>query len=238
MEIARKTQQDLLPTAPPQAPGLDIAGASSPASIVGGDFFDYHTRLDEQRVSIAVGDVSGHGMPAALLMTLTVGLLEAESRDGSAPAMLLAHLDTALKPHCVRSHLNVAVCYARLQSDGALRVANAGGIAPLLRRAVGRVEWLEAAGLPLGIELQGTALRESETHLEPGDALVLITDGLVEAKNEAGEMFGFDRLEQAVASASAGSATVCQEHILKAMRVFTGSVEPEDDVTIVVVVKQ
>lgn len=238
MEIARKTQRDLLPTAPPELPGLDVAGSSSPASIVGGDFFGYHSHPAQQRVSIAVGDVSGHGMPAALLMTLTVGLLEAESRDGVAPAELLAQLNAALKPHCARSRLNVAVCYALLQSDGALQAANAGGIAPLLRRADGRIEWLEANGLPLGIELEDKALCECEARLEPGDALLLVTDGLVEAKNEAGEMFGFERCELAVSGASASSAAALQEHILKAMRAFTGSVEPQDDVTVVTVMRR
>jgi serine phosphatase RsbU (regulator of sigma subunit) len=238
MEIARKTQLDLLPMAPPQLPGLDIAGMSAPASVVGGDFFDYHARSDGRQVGIVVGDVSGHGMPAALLMTLTVGLLEAQSRDGTTPAELLTRLGGALKPHCARSRLNVAVCYIWAQTDGTVRAANAGSLSPLVRRAGGGVEWLEANGLPLGIELEDDAPGECETRLAPGDALVLITDGLVEAKNGAGEMFGFERFEQAAANAPTGSAAAVQEHILQTLRAFLGLVEPQDDVTVVVVVKR
>jgi sigma-B regulation protein RsbU (phosphoserine phosphatase) len=240
LEIARRTQRDLMPAAPPRLPGLDIAGASSPASIVGGDFLGYYVSIaSDSQVAIAVGDVSGHGMPAALLMTLTVGLLGAESRGGAKPADLLAHLGASLGPHCERSRLNVAVCYAWVRGDGTMCVANAGGIAPLVRRVDGRVEWLDVHGLPLGIELMTEPPVEQSAHLAPGEALVMITDGLVEARNEAGQMFGFDRLELASAPLDAlSSAGAAQDYILKALHTYTAPVEPEDDVTMVVVVKQ
>jgi len=242
LEIARRTQRDLLPAAPPDWPGLDVAGASSPASIVGGDFFGYYGPFESgARSGIAVGDVSGHGMPAALLMTLTVGLLGAESRSGASSAELLAHLGAALRPHCVRSRLNVAVCFAWLRDEGQVCVANAGGIAPIVRRASGRIEWLDVHGLPLGGELAQVALVECRARLETGDALVVITDGLLEAKNGAGQMFGFERFEQALASVSPGAvcgAAAVQAHLLKTLHTFVAPVEPEDDVTMVVVVKQ
>ncbi len=240
LEIARRTQRDLLPAAPPDWPGFDIAGGTSPARVVGGDFFGYYFPPGaDHRLGIAVGDVSGSGMPAALLMTLTVGLLGAESRETFAPAPLLTRLGVALQPHCARSRLNVAICYLLMGSDGKLRAANAGNIAPLIRRADGHTEWLEAHGLPLGFEMAGYSVGEREAQLEPGDVLVLITDGLLEARNEAGEFFSFERFEQTVASASpqAGAAAV-QEHILRAVRAFTAPVEPHDDVTVMVVVKR
>jgi len=238
-EIARRTQRDLLPAQSPRLPGWDIAGTSSPASIVGGDFFGYYGPFDSgARLGIAVGDVSGHGMPAALLMTLTVGLLGAQSRSGASPAELLAHLGTALRPHCERSRLNVAVCYNWLWDDGTVCIANAGSIAPLVRRADGNLEWVDVHGLPLGIELVGPPRVERRVRLEPGDALVMMTDGLIEAKNATGEMFGFARLEQALADVHRASAAAMQEHLLKALQAFIAPVEPEDDVTVVVVMKQ
>jgi serine phosphatase RsbU (regulator of sigma subunit) len=176
-------------------------------------------------------------MPAALLMTLTVGLLGAESRSAGSPAELLTRMGASLLPHCERSRLNVAVCYALLQSEGTVRVANAGGIAPLVRRVNGRLEWMDTHGLPLGIEFTGGPLVEQEVHLGPGDTLVMITDGLLEAKSEAGEMFSFERFEHAVVGATLG-AVATQEYILNALRAFTVPVEPDDDVTVVVVVKQ
>jgi len=238
MEIARRTQQDLLPAAPPDVRGWDLAGSSSPARTVGGDWFDYQM-LEDGQVGIAIGDVSGNGLPAALLMTLTVGLVGAEARRAGAlpasrPAQLLARLSASLQPHCARSRLNVAVCYVLLMPDGQVRAANGGGISPLIRRADGRIEWMEACGLPLGIGLEGAASADCEARLESGDALVLITDGWLEAKDERGRMFGFERFEQAVAGAPAATADELQASLLRAIHSFTAPVEPEDDVTIIV----
>jgi len=221
--------------------GWDIAGASSPASVVGGDLFGYYeSRMSTGQVAVAVGDVSGHGMPAALLMTLTVGLLGAESRSSDSPAQVLSHLDTALRPHCLRSHLNVAVCYAILHRDGTVRIANAGSIAPLVRWSEGRVEWLDAHGLPLGVELAQETVSECRIQLRAGQVLVMLTDGLLEAKNKAGEMFGFERFEQALSHApreAVSSASAMHNYLLTALHNYITPVEPEDDVTVIVMSK-
>ena len=151
---------------------------------------------------------------------------------------MLAHLGDALQPHCQRSRLNVAVCYARLNRDGRVQVASAGSIAPIVRRADGAVEWIDARGLPLGIELERAPILERDTRLSAGDMLVLISDGIVEAKNQAGEMFGFERFEQAIADSSPrqGAAAV-HTHVSRTLNAFITPVEPEDDVTVVVLVK-
>ena len=187
LETARQIQMSLFPPGTPKISGLDIVGSSRPGRFVGGDFYNYFV-FDQEHVGIAVGDVSGKGMQAALMMALSFGLLSIEAGCEATPATLLANLNDELRPHTLRNQKNVALSYLCLSPKGAderqywnFRVANAGLIAPLLRRRNGTVEWLEANGLPLGM-VSGITYAECSETLAAGDMLILSSDGLVETR--------------------------------------------------------
>ncbi len=176
------------------------------------------------------------------MMALSIGLLSIEARKEISPASLLCTLNSELRPHTLRNKKNTALSYLRLfpqnNHNSALwdfSVANAGLIAPLLRKADGSVEWLDVNGLPLGM-IPNAEYTESQGKLEACDLLVLGSDGLVEAMNSDGEIYGFERLTDCVAKASFCNAQALQQHILEDVLRFTGDAEPHDDVTLVVVV--
>ncbi len=242
LEIARQIQVSLLPLAAPSMPGLDIAGMSLPAREVGGDFYDYFV-FAEGCLGIAVGDVSGKGIQAALMMSLSVGMLTTEIQIEMAPAQLLTALNMTLRPHTKRNRMNTALGYVILESAiGAaltdnrwnIYAANAGLLSPLLRTSEGEVRWIEAAGLPLGM-MEGIKYAELCETLVPEDVLLLCSDGIVEAQNAHEELYGFERFAVCVARAPRGSAREIQEWILADVREFVGGAEQHDDMTVVVV---
>jgi len=239
MHVARAIQESLMPATVPSVPGLDIVGGSSPALEVGGDFFGYYRRENDD-LGVAVGDVSGKGLPAALLMAVSVGILSSEVNRTDEPGDVLSHIDTVLEDYTRRNRLNTALCYvvlSRTQATFCVDAVNAGGIPPLLRRADGRAEWLEVSGLPLGIPDTGDVIRAPRREeIRRGDVLVLSSDGVVEAMNARREVFGFDRFERAVAETHPeGGAAGVREEILAAMRAFGAGIPPHDDVTLVVI---
>ncbi|MBN1886640.1 MAG: SpoIIE family protein phosphatase [Thermoflexales bacterium] len=258
LEIAHQIQTSLLPASAPDVQGLDIAGFSQPARQTGGDFYNYFA-FGQDRIGIAVGDVSGKGTQAALMMALSVGLLTTEVRRELAPAALLAALNVELQEHTRRNKMNTAMCYLTLERSGTvwdLCAANAGGIAPLARRVGGQLEWLNVSGLPLGILALSTmpsstmpsstmpsstmgnvqAYVELRQVLTPGDVLILISDGIVEAMNAARELYGFERFATRVSGAPGGStAHQIRDWILADVSAFVDHAEQQDDITLVVV---
>jgi hypothetical protein len=242
MRVARGIQESLMPETVPSVTGLDIAGGSTPALEVGGDFFGYYRR-ENGELGVAVGDVSGKGLPAALLMAVSVGVLSAEANRSDEPGAVLAHIDKVLDDYTRRNRLNTALCYvvlSRADSNGShfrACAVNAGAIPPLFRRADGRVEWVEASGLPLGIPNADAAVRAPvNVQMQRGDMLVLTSDGVVEAMDAHRQVFGFDRFERAVADShpERGAASV-RDEILSRMRAFGAGVPPHDDVTLVII---
>jgi PAS domain S-box-containing protein len=242
LTLAHKIQQGLL--LPPQ-PYPNLVCYSSPAREVGGDFYMYHvfespTQAAEiGTMAVAVGDVSGKGMPAALLMAVSLTALQSMVAQAIDPAALLVQLDRVIAPYTQATRQNCALCYMVIasQANGTaqVRVANAGCVAPLIRRAGGRVEWVEVGGLPLGVGL-GAQLGypEANLNLRPGELVLLTSDGLVEATDEAGNLFGFERLAQVVAQGPQTDATAMLAHLQAEVAAFTGQTEPHDDLTIVV----
>jgi serine phosphatase RsbU (regulator of sigma subunit) len=268
LTLAREIQQNLLPEGRPAWSGLDIVCYSMPAREVGGDFYAYHAfQKDEGRAArmkdkeadssfvlhaerssfpssfaIAVGDVSGKGMPAALLMAASLTALQSIIAQAFNPSHLLTELDLALKPYTKTTLQNCALCYAEItpptaaQPQGCLRVANAGCVTPLIGRADGRVEWVEVGGLPLGVGLGAhLGYTEATFSLNPGDLVIFTSDGVIEATNAAGKLFSFDRLEQAVVRGPKTSAAAMLAHLRAEVSLFTGDTEPRDDLTMVVV---
>lgn len=229
---ARRIQQGLLPPASPGWPAPDLACWSEAAREVGGDFYAY-TRRADGRLGFAVGDVSGKGMPAALLMSTSLALLRTAVDSADSPDALLGQLDRALTTTTRATRQNCALCCVELHQSVAT-IANAGGIAPLIRRADGSTCWVEVGGLPLGTGLNLLGYRACQVELHPGDLLLLVSDGIVEAMREDGEIFGFERFERAAAACDAPSAFVAIALLREAVAEFIGPAETHDDMTIVV----
>jgi serine phosphatase RsbU (regulator of sigma subunit) len=212
---------------------MEVICYSLPAREVGGDFYVHHA-FDGSRFALAVGDVSGKGMPAALLMTVSLASFQHAISPAHAPGDLLAILDQALLPYTQTTRQNCALCYAEINGQR-LRVANAGGITPLIRRVGDRVKWVDVSGLPLGIGLGAqSGYAEEALTLSQGDLLIFTSDGIVEAKNAAGEIFGFERLERAVGQGPMASAQTMLAHLQAEIAVFVGQTEAHDDMTIVI----
>lgn len=246
--LAQKIQQSLLPHDHPVWFGLDLACYNAPAREVGGDFYAYHAFESKgaiPRFAIAVGDVSGKGMPAALLMAASFTVLQSAMPQANAPKDLLNKLDLALEPYTKTTRQNCALCYAEIipqpastsetTPEAIMRVANAGCIVPLICRAQNGVEWADISGLPLGVGLGAqSGYTEAIIKLSQGDLVIFTSDGVVEAANTQGQLFGFERLEQAVAVGPKTSAAVMLTHLKTEVAAFTGHIEPRDDLTILV----
>ncbi|MCB0153930.1 MAG: SpoIIE family protein phosphatase, partial [Anaerolineae bacterium] len=246
LDIARKIQNSFLLPPKPDWSQPAIVCFSAPASEVGGDFYLYHAfeGAETRRFALAVGDVTGKGIPAAMLMAGSIASLQAILPETLPPEQLLTKLDKAIGLHTQMANQNCALCYAELtvprngnghHPPATLRVANAGCIPPLIRRAGGSTEWVDVVGLPLGLAL-GLSLgyEPATTELEPGDLVVLTSDGLVEATAANKELFGFERLEQAVAGGPATHPEAMVAHLRAEVSAFLGPAEIHDDVTIVV----
>lgn len=248
MGLARNIQASLLPHGVPDIAGLELAGASIPAREVGGDLYTFCQLAPAdpgggERWAIAVGDVTGKGIPAALYMAVSTILLSAKAPSMPDAATLMQEMNAALYPYMAANHMNTALCYLQLnparpstageQATGySVQIANAGSVAPILRRGT-QCEYLEVGGLPLGATPAGTTYTTLEPVLQAGDTLVLATDGIVEAMNGAGEMYGFDRLLARVAAAPPAAAQVL-DWILADVQAFMEGVEQHDDMTAVV----
>lgn len=271
LSVARDIQNSLLPPAKPNWNDLDMACYSQPAREVGGDLFVYHafntfnrsgSGIDQELLvdyadqpvddeqhhyAIAVGDISGKGMPAALLMAVSIALFRSLVQEQLSPAHFVQRMGRAMIDHtrttnqyCALVYLDIAVSEYEPSDDTrspscTLCVANAGCITPLVRRADGSLFWVEAWGTPLGVELsKNTVYTECTVTMYPGDSIILTTDGVIEARNANDEMFGFYRMERTVESAPDTSAQAIVDHMRATIDDFVGTQDPHDDITIVV----
>src|SRR5215217_462684 len=199
LRVARSIQHASLPKEVPQLQGWKISPYYRPAREVGGDFYDFHL-LPEGRLGLVVGDATGKGVPAALVMSTTCGMLQlaAQSLDSSSPGEILSRVNEALFAR-IPQNMFVTCFYAILDPGSAsLSYANAGHDLPYLRRRGGDCEELRARGMPLGL-MSKMSYEEREAPLGEGDSVLFYSDGLVEAHDPKGEMFGFPRLRALVA---------------------------------------
>jgi serine phosphatase RsbU (regulator of sigma subunit) len=229
LELCRQIQNDMLPHGPLKIGLAEIAGVSIPAREVGGDFFNYFP-LQDGRIALLVGDVSGKGVGAALLMANIQATLRARLQLESDLARLADEVDrdvAASTPAEVYITLFVAILDPPQRG---LRYVNAGHNPQFLMRANGGIERLESTGLPVGL-LPGRGFEERAVQVDPGDLLFLYTDGAVEAPNESGAFFDADRLQQALVAASAEGIDEVLVSVERAIRDFRGTAEPADDAT-------
>jgi len=229
--VARRIQQASLPKEVPQLEGWQITPYYQPAREVGGDFYDFHL-LSEGRLGVVVGDATGKGVPAALVMSTTCGMLQAVSRAlASSPGEVLDQVNETLLAR-IPSNMFVTCFYAILEPEsGTLSYANAGHDLPYLRRVGGDAEELRARGMPLGL-MPSMSYEEKEILLDAGEGVLFYSDGLVEAHNPEGEMFGFPRLRELVAEHAAEERSL-EEALLEELYTFVGEGwEQEDDITL------
>jgi serine phosphatase RsbU (regulator of sigma subunit) len=229
--VARRIQQASLPEEVPQLEGWEITPHYRPAREVGGDFYDFHL-LSEGRLGLVVGDATGKGVPAALVMATTCGMLQAVSQglNSTSPGEVLERVNETLLTR-IPANMFVTCFYAILSPKSAsMSYANAGHDLPYLHRTSGEAEELRATGMPLGL-MPAMGYEEKETTLQAGETALFYTDGLVEAHDAKGEMFGFPRLQSLVAEH--GEERSLGYFLLEELYSFTGEGwEQEDDITL------
>jgi len=228
LRVARSIQQASLLKEVPELEGWQIAPFYQPAREVGGDFYDFHL-LPEGRLGLVAGDATGKGVPAALVMSTTCGMLRLAAQGSSSPGQMLRGVNEVLFPN-IPSNMFVTCFYAILEPrSGRLSYANAGHDLPYLHRN-GEAEELRARGMPLGL-MPEMSYEEKETILHSGEAALLYSDGLVEAHDPAGDMFGFPRLRALIAEH--GEKRSLGDVLLEELYSFTGERwEQEDDITL------
>ena len=235
LEIARQIQSSFLPSVPPELPGAAVACRCVPAAHVGGDYYDFFTRSGNT-LDIVVADVSGHSVGAALVMAETRSVLQAVVRAAEPPGEILATLNNLLYEDLTRAELFITLFY--LHYDPVSRTvvyANAGHNPPLvLRDGIPACTELDADGLILGVK-KAVSFEEKVFELQQGDILVLYTDGITEAQNEKGELFGTRRLCEATAMNRTKPPGEIIDAVLDDVRGFSGSASLEDDISLVVI---
>ena len=265
--FARKIQQSLLSAPSPHWAEVEVICYNMPAREIGGDLYAYYrgqrqsqgAGSDEPRLTpyygLAVGDVTGKGMPAALLMAVSLASFQATIIQGLSPNDLLRSLDETLVPYTKAQHQNCAMCYVEIRSKElgvmndelkssqnsslltpySLRIVNAACIPPYIKRVTGEVENHELGGFALGQGLGNLmGYQELELTLVKGDLVILMSDGVIEAHNADGDMLGFEGMLSLMQTAPAMSAAEMLAYLKQELFLFTGGIEQHDDITIVV----
>ncbi|MBP7147869.1 MAG: serine/threonine-protein phosphatase [Acidobacteria bacterium] len=228
---ARQVQLAILPQRAPSFAGWSIWSRTIPANDVGGDLVDFFD-LPGERLAAMLGDVSGKGLPAALLMAKLQATLRAMAPESTDLARLARRVNQVMCRDGIENRF-ATLFYAELAHDGTLRYFNAGHNPPLLVRE-GAVEKMHASGIPVGM-LEGAEYAGAEATLAPGDLLIVYSDGLVEARDARGEEFGLERLERLAAllrdvPVEQAGATIAQRH-----REVVGDGKPTDDWSLLLV---
>ena len=240
LDVARRIQMTLLPAAPPDIHGWGFAATYRAARQVGGDFYDFMCHaLPNRRLGLAIADVTGKGVPAALMMAYSRAVLRAESMAGRSPADVLTNTNRLIMQER-QSRLFLSALYAEIElDDGRFTFASAGHDSPLwIKGADAEVIELDAPGVLLGA-FHETGIESRTVVLDPGDFVMLYTDGVTEARNDARDLFGDDRLKAvATTAANGGTAQSMLESVLSAVAEFCGDAEQADDLTMVVVQRE
>jgi phosphoserine phosphatase RsbU/P len=241
LEIAREIQQWLVPDKPPDIAGIDLAFATRPQNTVAGDYFDAFVRPASAGdalgypLLVVVADVAGKSVPAALLMATFQASLRALSATPSSLEEIVVGLDRYARAHSLGGQRFTTAFLAEIDpATRAMRYVNAGHNAPILRRASGQIEQLEAGGPPLGLPLfteNEIAYASGSAQLQPGDLLFIFTDGVAEAVSESGDEYGESRLIACLESAASGTAAEILNRVMADVNAFAGYARQHDDIT-------
>src|SRR5436853_2355939 len=238
LEIARDIQRILLPAEAPAINGFQISGINVPARQVSGDYFDY-IQVDQDRLGVAIADVSGKGVPASLIMAICRSVLRAEAARNPSPADVLRNVNRQLYPD-IKEDMFISMAYLILghQQDG-VTLARAGHDAPLwYKRQSEIVTPVKSPGMVVGIDSGSVFDRltvDFAVPLERNDCLVLYTDGVTETLNSEGDEFGVERMMQSVRASANDGAQEIVKRIIEDVREFTGSVPQNDDITVIAI---
>jgi len=240
LEIARDIQRILLPAEAPVINGFQISGINVPARQVSGDYFDY-IHVDDQRLGVAIADVSGKGVPASLIMAICRSVLRAEAARNPSPADVLRKVNRQLYPD-IKEDMFISMAYLILdhERDG-VTLARAGHDAPLLySRRSQTIAPVKSPGMVLGIDSGNVFDRitsDFAVRLERDDCLVLYTDGVTEALNTDGDEFGLNRTMQSLRASATDGPQAIVKRVIEDVRNFTGSLPQNDDITLIAIRK-
>src|SRR6266404_69789 len=240
LDVARDIQRILLPAGAPEIAGFEIAGINIPASHVSGDYYDYIS-IDEDHWGIAIADVSGKGVPASLIMAMCRSVLRSVARTAESAAGVLRQVNRQLYPD-IREDMFISMAYLVIQkSADAIMLARAGHDAPLLFRAADRtVTKVNPPGMALGIDSGNVFDRvtaDFKVRLDPGDCLILYTDGVTEALDLNGSEFGIGRLIEVIQAGAGESAATIVTGVTETVKAFVGNQPQTDDITLVAIRK-
>ena len=240
LEIARDIQRVLLPAEPPSVNGFEISGINVPARQVSGDYFDY-IKVDEDRLGVAIADVSGKGVPASLIMAICRSVLRSQAAQNPSPADVLRKVNRQLYPD-IKEDMFISMAYLILDhARNGVTLARAGHDAPLLyKRASQTVTPLKPPGMVVGIDSGNVFDRitgDFPVPLERDDCLVLYTDGVTEALDTDGNEFGVERTIQSVRASADNGAQAIIARLIDDLRNFVGSHPQNDDITLIAIRK-
>src|SRR5207245_2361552 len=232
LALARELQVRLLPQTRPKLPNLEVAARFVPARAIGGDLYDF-VDYSLSRLGIIIGDVSGKGAPAAIYAALVSGILRSHAPIEPAPAEMLSAVNNSLGERRIDAQF-VSIIYA-VWDDAmrTLQVANSGLPRPIYCHD-GKIEIIEATGLPLGL-FDDAEYEEFTFRAKPGDMFVFFSDGILDASNKAGELFGRERVERLVAENSTASADTIVKLIFQAVTEHASGEDAFDDETVVAI---
>jgi hypothetical protein len=237
IEIAREIQRWLVPRVPPDVPGVDMAFATRPANTVAGDYYDAFRRPGDGPLLIAVADVSGKSVPAAMLMANFQASLRALAGARSTLSELVTDLNRLACGNNLNGRRFTTAFLAELDpTSGQLSYLSAGHNPPVLLRLDGSVERLKSESIPLGIEVN-EKYKAGTTFLQPNELLVIYTDGVTEARNEGGEQFGESRLLALLQPRLEERASATLAGIMSRLDDFVGAADQHDDITCLVVTR-
>jgi phosphoserine phosphatase RsbU/P len=234
IEIAREIQRWLVPRRPPNVPGIDVAFSTRPAKTVGGDYYDAFLRPGDGPLLIAVADVCGKSVPAAMMMATFQASLRALANSTNSLAELVGGLNRQACAHSQNGRFTTAFVGELNPSTGDLAYLCAGHNPPILRRADGTIERLKSDNMPLGIELTET-YATGFTRIHPQDLLIVFTDGVTEARDEDRSAFGDARLLSIAETTGSERAAMTLSNIMRNLDDFVGAAPQHDDITCMVV---
>jgi sigma-B regulation protein RsbU (phosphoserine phosphatase) len=236
LELAAAIQREILPREVPTFPGLVIAAENRSTRQVGGDYFDFFP-LSEDRFAFVVADVSGKGVPAALLVSTLASALHLQIEDARTPAELVERVHRHLCRFS-RTRKFVTLFFGVFHTlTGRLEYVSAGHNPALLARANGELEWLPATGRPIGI-FRESSWSEAQTHLSPGDRLCVYTDGITEAQNPMQEEFGTERLAAYFSRVAGMPIKEAASRLFDEVLLFAGSSPQYDDQTLLMLSRE